>query len=798
MKKPIVSVIGCLMSFLLLTISHSPAQVAEAWRPASVQFQSPPLAQAWEQVTSPGDVLEFAVLDQYVFARTANTLYRSEDRGSSWVTLTIRLNTGALNAMDADVGKLYVATRNGVVVSVDYGDTFAWSFYWTWDATMDVDFHNDYGWLVVRQWGSKSGPNRKTPEGQWELRLGDLDRSRKSLFWVVVDPTDPLNVAYVGHDGGPYGPWRYRTLDGGEHWVQCHRRVLFATELNDEPIAIADQSFSIDRGATWQSLGIQAKAVLKYEASERLIVAAQGGGVYVGLPGDWTSCGLAGKTIRALEISEGQLLAASENGDIFRRPLSHLVALAPDRTGDAVPGGTIRYNHVLTNVGTDADTYDLAVSTGWGTLLTSNPVALDPMSTADVQLDVSVPQGAVVGTSQSITLTATSRADPSVTASVVDTTTVVSPYLVYLPYVAQNVRAPLKGDEVYLGQRSSSQCAEHDSYVVPVGTVFESDTMPSGAEITAEYQIRATQPATEVHPSGAPWSVWCEPDWEDCPGLQQSGRATAGCDVGTNDTVTKVFDNVQEQVYLLDGPSDIGTFEVVINGRNYGRHTGVIFGSRWGRADSWNHDAVIYANGFTRWKPKGEAPGAQTDPCFGTSVILGTYQMDVPFLSGGYSPNPLRHPQIETIDITVDGGWTAQMDGAFFAESQRHMNVVWSVERIGIDATEMLVSVAQRATALQDFSLYRILGYPAVGQVAMSSMYADLHKHDADTQIGSGLQIPVGDISSLNEGLWGQENSLHPLSDGESVCLETREPTTHNTGSPTLCVLWGSGEIQVE
>jgi hypothetical protein len=94
--------------------------------------------------------------------------------------------------------------------------------------------------------------------------------------------------------------------------------------------------------------------------------------------------------------------------------------------------------------------------------------------------------------------------------------------------------------------------------------------------------------------------------------------------------------------------------------------------------------------------------------------------------------------------------------------------------------------------------LYRVLGVPALGQVGMSSMYADLTKHDADTQIGEEGAIRVGDIPSTSEGLWGQESDKHPLGSGASVCLETREPTTHNTGAPTLCVLWGSGEVQVE
>jgi hypothetical protein len=82
-----------------------------------------------------------------------------------------------------------------------------------------------------------------------------------------------------------------------------------------------------------------------------------------------------------------------------------------------------------------------------------------------------------------------------------------------------------------------------------------------------------------------------------------------------------------------------------------------------------------------------------------------------------------------------------------------------------------------------------------LGQVGLSSMYAISQVHDSDWQVGSEHEIWVGDIPSTTFGLWGQEDSLHHLSDGDSICLDTRTPTTHNTGSPTLCILWGSDTV---
>ena len=120
----------------------------------------------------------------------------------------------------------------------------------------------------------------------------------------------------------------------------------------------------------------------------------------------------------------------------------------------------------------------------------------------------------------------------------------------------------------------------------------------------------------------------------------------------------------------------------------------------------------------------------------------------------------------------------------------------WLVERQNITSSEMLVSVSQHATAIQGFSLYQIWGEFGIGQVEMSSMYAEPQKHDADTQVGPESEIWVGDIPSSSEGLWGQESFFHHLPEGGVLCMETKTPTTHNTGAPTSCILWDSGEVQ--
>jgi subtilisin family serine protease len=101
------------------------------------------------------------------------------------------------------------------------------------------------------------------------------------------------------------------------------------------------------------------------------------------------------------------------------------LTLTPDIMSLVLPGQTITYAHQLTNTGGIADTYDLALdsSLGWGSIGVDE-VSLEPGDTAELLVTVSVPDGASLGDSDVTTLTATSSTDPTVSASVTDTTQV--------------------------------------------------------------------------------------------------------------------------------------------------------------------------------------------------------------------------------------------------------------------------------------------------------------------------------------------------------------------------------------
>jgi hypothetical protein len=268
----------------------------------------------WELVSSPGDVRELASLDGLVFARTPETLFISEDLGLTWEERPIGLTTGSLHPMDIDLGILYVSCRNGLAASEDFGESFYWSFHWTWDGVSDVDLQDGYGWAAVPMWGSQSGPKRKIPESEfWILRRGDIPWAAMSMSWVAVDCLDPFNVAYIG---GSYG--KFRTLDSGEHWLPCQNRIIFSTLLEGVPVAFGSQEFTEDRGETWQPLGFSAVAFVKDEVTGFLFAAESNGGVFAGIPGEWNPYGLPDQGIQSLIISGDWLLAVSTEGEIFR------------------------------------------------------------------------------------------------------------------------------------------------------------------------------------------------------------------------------------------------------------------------------------------------------------------------------------------------------------------------------------------------------------------------------------------------------------------------------------------------
>ncbi len=127
--------------------------------------------------------------------------------------------------------------------------------------------------------------------------------------------------------------------------------------------------------------------------------------------------------------------------------LSWAMTLIPDRTALVLPGQAVTYTHTLFNSGNYTDTYDLTLSSAWGTLLTPTPLTVGRWSAALVRVRVAVPPQAISGTVQVGQVTAASRSRP-LSASVRETTTVALGGLVTLFPDRQGLARPGQ-DAVY-------------------------------------------------------------------------------------------------------------------------------------------------------------------------------------------------------------------------------------------------------------------------------------------------------------------------------------------------------------
>ena len=113
------------------------------------------------------------------------------------------------------------------------------------------------------------------------------------------------------------------------------------------------------------------------------------------------------------------------------------VTIVPDRNGTATAGGTIRYQHTVTNTGNVDDTFLLSATSSntWSYAffdLANNPIAsvvLAAGASQDVVVQISIPGGVAAGTVETGTITVTGSGTGA-TDSALDVTTIVAGNLV--------------------------------------------------------------------------------------------------------------------------------------------------------------------------------------------------------------------------------------------------------------------------------------------------------------------------------------------------------------------------------
>ena len=104
-------------------------------------------------------------------------------------------------------------------------------------------------------------------------------------------------------------------------------------------------------------------------------------------------------------------------------------------------GDIVTYNVTITNTSLGAsDSFDLSLLPGYvfpSALSTTSTPDLAPGESATVQVMVTIPEGALGGDKDMVTLKVTSHNNPTNTAEITFTTTVLSKYI-FLPFIGKN------------------------------------------------------------------------------------------------------------------------------------------------------------------------------------------------------------------------------------------------------------------------------------------------------------------------------------------------------------------------
>ncbi|MBK8984857.1 MAG: choice-of-anchor B family protein [Chloroflexi bacterium] len=122
-------------------------------------------------------------------------------------------------------------------------------------------------------------------------------------------------------------------------------------------------------------------------------------------------------------IEQGLFILQPQLGDP-----TYGVALSPDDTAVAQPGATVTYTVQITNTGSVADTFNLAVTSSWPTELSTLAIALDSGQSSSFTATVQVPLDAAAGDSDAAVVTAVSQADGSVSEATQLTTSAAALY----------------------------------------------------------------------------------------------------------------------------------------------------------------------------------------------------------------------------------------------------------------------------------------------------------------------------------------------------------------------------------
>lgn len=260
--------------------------------------------------------------DKFVFAGTRNGLFRSEDRGQTWMEVTPGLrhpHVRWLAVHPERPSQVYCGTEPAAILTTsDNGvnwtecvevaqlrDRFHWSLPYSPEAgcVRGFAFHQERGYAAVEVGGALvSDDGGRT----WQLAGGSDGRPsfasppegfvHPDVHSISVHPSSP-ELVYAPTGGG-----FYRSSDGGQSWqcyYNCYVRACWVDPLDSDHIVLGPAS-GVDRGG-------------------RIEETRDGGKTWEPAP-DGLNVPWPNHMVERFTAVEGGLLAALSNGAVLFRP----------------------------------------------------------------------------------------------------------------------------------------------------------------------------------------------------------------------------------------------------------------------------------------------------------------------------------------------------------------------------------------------------------------------------------------------------------------------------------------------
>jgi hypothetical protein len=405
-------------------------------------FRSPD-GVTWTAVTEPGfgnshdiappAILDLTVFKSYLYAstgrRNASQIWRTLN-GTTWAPMDV---TGFSNPDNVDVtalaeygGKIYAGVTNQVsgaqIWSSFTGDNNSWTKvapatpgtipasvtgFAVFDGALyaAIEYESDASAQVWRSYG-----------GAWETIVSNGFGNSNTVFTGGL--AEYGGYLYVGAGNANSGAQLWRTNDGAT-WEQTITSAFGDTNNQkvESVYVFQNQLFvSINNGSTGIEIWRSNNGTSWQQANQDGFGDSNNSG------SNWSNA--------TAEFSNHLYVGTSNaitGGELWRMQQPFGVTLSPDQAKPGSAGQTVTYTLWITNTGHTSDGFNLTTSgQTWATHLSTSLVNLPPSASDSFTVAVEIPSSAADHEIDTVTVTATSQGDASMTDSAALTTTSIS------------------------------------------------------------------------------------------------------------------------------------------------------------------------------------------------------------------------------------------------------------------------------------------------------------------------------------------------------------------------------------